>query len=179
MFLIVGLGNPGEKYQNNRHNVGFMFADYLSRQLHLSLKDDKYIQAEAAKSRLNDKDVVVAKPQTFMNRSGEAVNKIMKNLKIDVSSMIVVHDDLDIPLGKFKIQKGTGPELHKGIESIEKIVKSSDFWRIRIGVDNRPPQNRIPGEAYVLQNFTSQEKETVVKIFPQINNRLTALLNEM
>ena len=86
--------------------------------------------------------------------------------------LFVAHDDLDIPLGKFKIQKGTGPKLHNGLESIENHLKNSDFYRIRIGVENRDPERRIPGEAYVLQNFTSNENAILNTTFPTIVSRL-------
>ena len=157
MKLIVGLGNPGSKYINNRHNVGFMFVDYLSSIINHPSSNIKLI-----------------KPQTFMNNSGIVVKKLITNYQLQITDLFIVHDDLDIPLGKFKIQMGTGPKLHNGLASIEQHLKTKDFLRIRIGVDNRTPVNHINGEAYVLQNFLPNEREILAKLFPEIYKRFNA-----
>ena len=169
MRLLVGLGNPGEKYAENRHNVGFMFCDFFVSKTETNdtqqFKFDKYSNSNFVKLE----NVIVVKPQTFMNRSGESVRKCMiddKTLKAD--DVFVAHDDLDIPIGKFKIEKGHGPRLHNGLESIEQCIGTKEFWRIRIGVDNRTSENRIPGEAYVLQNFTDEEKKIIEQAFQEI-----------
>lgn len=169
MKLIVGLGNPGQKYANNRHNVGFMLIDYIGTLLNCSIvKASSNITIQ----QCNNSTISLIKPQTFMNRSGDEVKKIIQNSKFRIQNLIVAHDDLDIPLGKFKIQQGTGPLLHNGISSIEDKLGTKDFWRIRIGVNNRPLENRMNGETYVLQDFAPDEKETVNKTFPEIFNRL-------
>lgn len=149
MKLIVGLGNPGEKYKNNRHNVGYMFIEHLEK---IGLPDG----------------VVAKKTNTFMNDSGEAVKKLVNFYKVSPEDLYVVHDDLDIPLGQHKIQLGVGPKVHKGVASVEQFLIESEFWRIRIGVDNRDSQNRLPGEQYVLQDFTGEEKEIVKNTIKQI-----------
>lgn len=154
MKLLVGLGNPGEKYQNNRHNVGFMFADFM--------KDSEVVKREKW---------IILKPQSYMNRSGEEVSRAAHFYKIDPENIFVAHDDLDIPLGKFKIQKGTGPKLHNGISSIEKLLGEKDFWRVRIGVENRG-ENRVSGESYVLQNFTPEERQIMTRTCTEILMRL-------
>jgi PTH1 family peptidyl-tRNA hydrolase len=107
-----------------------------------------------------------------MNQSGIFIKKLVRNLKLEISNLIVAHDDLDIPLGKFKIQKGTGPQLHNGIESVENSLKAKDFWRIRIGVDARTKENWIDGETYVLQNFKQEELQIIQSVFPEIIKRL-------
>src|SRR3972149_1266470 len=112
MKLIVGLGNPGEGYNNNRHNVGHMVVESLKRS------------------------------QGFMNDSGVFVNKLVEQNMVKTSDLWVIHDDLDIPLGSYKIQKGKGPKLHNGINSIEKELASEDFWRVRVGVENRSSENK-------------------------------------
>lgn len=187
MICIVGLGNPGEKYQNNRHNVGQMFVDYLFSEFTSlrvgEFKLDKYSNSKLSKLVINNKQIVLAKPMTFMNKSGEAVSKLILNFKFQISNLVVVHDDLDIPLGKFKIQKGTGPQLHNGIESIENHLKTKDFWRIRIGVDNRgttSPERakRVEGETYVLENFTDEETKIIHLLFPEIYKRLQTFVVE-
>lgn len=194
MILIVGLGNPGKKYQNNRHNVGFQFVDYLIENLKIlnpksqipnkfqvlnyKFQKDKYLDSEIARLLYDRTRVVLAKPQTFMNNSGLAVKKLATKLfppntyYLTLNSLIIVHDDLDVPLGKFHIQFGVGPQLHNGLESIENHLKTKDFWRVRIGVDNRQ-QKWIDGETYSLQNFLSQEKKLLeTEIFPKIFTQL-------
>lgn len=168
MKFIVGLGNPGPKYQNNRHNVGHMMIDYVDQ-----------VQRSKFKNQSYNLKFKVIKTDCYMNESGKFVKKTIENCKLKIENLIVVHDDLDIPLGKFKIQKGTGPQLHNGIESIEKAIGTKDFWRIRIGVDNRPLTGNIDGETYVLNNFTPEEIKIVNQTFPRILSLLqTNLLKQ-
>ncbi len=171
MYTIVGLGNPGQKYQNNRHNVGQMFVEYVKSQ---------------------NSNLKIVKTDTFMNQSGKFIKKLIGHWNLKIENLVVAHDDLDIPLGKFKIQKGQGPRLHNGLVSIENALETNDFWRIRIGVDNRPARrphrqnpdevqslnedrqtNRwINGETYVLSDFTPEEKTVLNAIFPKIYQQL-------
>ncbi len=184
MKLIVGLGNPGEKYAQNRHNVGFMFLNYLLETLKIRresesmnsqpivFKKDKYLFSEVAQVG----NLFLAKPQTFMNKSGDAVKKISTHYKIQTAKdLIVIHDDLDIPFGKFKIQK-QGPKQHNGITDIQNKLMTMDFLRIRIGVDNRPSENRMNGEEYVLQNFIEQETSLLPELFKKIDERFKPFL---
>ncbi len=172
MKLLVGLGNPGEKYENNRHNVGFMFVDYLARAKGASWKYDKYVSAQIC---MLSGEIILAKPQTFMNRSGESVKKLLEKFDLKSSDLIVVHDDLDIPLNKFKLQL-QGPKLHNGLTSIQDRLRTMDFMRIRIGVDARSTENRMPGEEFVLQNFTKEELLLLPEMFKKIELRFEALL---
>lgn len=153
MKLIVGLGNPGEKYKNNRHNVGYLLVDALLK--------EKLPQ-----------DLVVKKTNVFMNESGKAVAKLVTHYRLPIPSLWVIHDDLDIRLGEFKIQFDRGPKVHNGILSIEEELGTKDFWRVRIGVDGREPDNRTPGEDYVLQDFTAPEKmilnKTILKCVKEL-----------
>ncbi len=177
MYFFTGLGNPEEKYQNNRHNVGQIFLDYLVKKLEdwkvEKLKEEKYYHLTIIQSSTNQ-SLAFVKPKTYMNQSGLTVKKLFYHFKtLKPSNLIIIHDDLDIPLGKFKIQKAEGPKLHYGLESIEKTIGEKDFWRIRIGVDNRDPENRLPGETYVLQDFLPQEKKFLeTEIFPKIFKQL-------
>ncbi len=157
MKLIIGLGNPGEKYQNNRHNAGQMLIDYISNS-HPEL--------------ISGSDLKSLKTTSFMNQSGAEVKKFATYYKLPVTDLVIVHDDLDLQLGRFKIQKKGGPKLHNGVTSIEKSLRTKDFWRVRIGVDNRNPDNRVDGETYVLQNFTIQEKEILRSIFKKVVDKL-------
>ncbi len=149
MKLIAGLGNPGSKYQNTRHNAGFLLVDELEK--------------------INFPDVVLFKPQLFMNRSGIEVKKLVKKYPLDRNELYVVHDDLDIPLGKFKITFGKGPKVHNGLKSIYEQLGTKDFWHIRIGIDNRQATGFSgTGEDYVLQSWRPQEREIVNKVIAEI-----------
>ncbi len=149
MKFIVGLGNPGQKYKDNRHNVGHMVIDYL--------KDQR-------------SKIKAVKTDCYMNESGKFVKK---TIKLKIENLIVVHDDLDIPFGKFRIDLGRGPKLHNGLESIQNALGTKDFWRIRIGVDNRQKTGPMDGESYVLKDFLKEEKELLSNsIFPKILSRL-------
>lgn len=162
MILLVGLGNPGKKYQNNRHNVGHLFVDYSVSEL----------------TGLRVNGLKLIKTDCFMNESGIFVKKLTRQLaKPAINNLIIVHDDLDIPLGKFHIQKGVGPKLHNGLESIEQNLKNKDFWRIRIGVDSRTPKNWTNGIDYVLKNFTPEERKNLDReIFPKLLQQLKTFL---
>ncbi len=183
MIILLGLGNPGDQYKENRHNVGFMFVDWLHRETYNaernSWKYDKYSDSETAKITLHMKrtvlHAVLAKPQTYMNRSGFTANKLLSTLHATQTTLYVVHDDLDIRLGEFKITQGKGPKVHNGLASIESSLRFKNFWRIRIGIDNRDPKRRIPGEPYVLQNFSNEEKESISQTFPIILQKLQSV----
>lgn len=166
MKLIIGLGNPGEKYKNNRHNVGYIVIDVLE------------------KAGLSD-GTVAKKTNVFMNNSGEAVKQLVTRYLVtgdskrktsheptSYESLYIIHDDLDIPLGQYKIQKGKGPKLHYGIQSIDKTLGTGRYWRVRVGVDNRTPENRVPGEKYVLEDFTKEEKKTLDDVVKKIIDKL-------
>jgi len=171
MLILVGLGNPGIKYKNNRHNVGQLFIDFIAPLLHCSIvkKEKMFITMKQS----NNETITLAKPQTFMNNSGVVVKKLVSHYSLIPNRLIVLHDDLDIPLGKFHIQFASGPQLHNGIESVEQHLKTKDFWRVRIGVDARPFDKRISGEAYSLQNFLPDEKKLLeTEIFPKIFTQL-------
>ncbi len=152
MKVIVGLGNPGIKYVNNRHNVGHIVIDALQ-----SLKTkDKTIKSDK-----------------YMNDSGLFVRKLKdKYPKMQMSDLYIIHDDLDIPLGSFKIQFGKGPKVHNGLNDIYEKIGTSDFWHVRVGVDNRDPENRASGYDYVLEDFTEDEKLILNGVIKQICNQL-------
>lgn len=171
MRLLVGLGNPGETYEKNRHNVGFMFLDFIVQQKNGMWKYDKYMSALICPLSA---DLILAKPQTFMNRSGESVKKLLEKYELKHSDLFVAHDDLDIPLLKFKLQP-QGPKLHNGLTSIQNKLRTMDFMRIRIGVDARLTENRISGEEYVLQNFTQDELALLPEVFKKIQLRFELL----
>lgn len=158
-FLVVGLGNPGIQYQKTRHNAGFMVLDEFQKEHGFPpFKLSKKHSSLVSEGILNSIKVVLAKPQTFMNNSGKAVKSLL--LKSDLSrtkpSLVVVHDDIDILLGKVKISRGSGSAGHKGVDSIIQSLGTKDFTRIRIGIqpDKGKPENV---EEFVLQTFKKPE----------------------
>jgi len=173
MKVIVGLGNPGGKCSFSRHNVGFVFLDLFSKRvagehLEVSVKSwsvtDKYMSLQVGPSP----QITLVKPRTFMNKSGIAIKKFVKYNNVKPGDLWVVHDDLDIKLGEYKIQEGVGPKDHKGVNSIEEQLGFSGFWRIRIGVDNRGLKDRIPGEDYVLKDFPKEERQKIDEVMEKI-----------
>lgn len=167
MKLIVGLGNPGEKYENTRHNVGFMTTERLVGEK--SWSRSKGAPLSYVQMKIESEPVEVIKPTTFMNESGQAViGPLKKHSEIEISDVYVVHDDLDIRLGEYKIQLGKGPREHKGVLSVEKHLGTANFWRVRIGVDSRGRENRIPGESYVLMPFTQEEQEIIDNVIEDV-----------
>ena len=166
MRVIVGLGNPGEKYKNNRHNIGFRVVERLAKK-----KWSKSKAGHLAYSWLSPQ-IELVKPLTFMNESGNAVSYIVKKHKAANDNLFVVHDDLDLKLGTFKIQKGKGPREHKGLLSIYQVLGTKDFWHVRIGADKRSAEHRIPGDDYVLQDFRGEEKVQVDEVVERVVERL-------
>lgn len=156
MKLIVGLGNPGVEYSKNRHNTGFIIANEIAAKNSLSWENSSKFDAEIAVS----KDFILVKPQTYMNKSGEAVSKILNFYKIDIEDLLVIHDDVDLQFGEIKKQLGASSAGHKGVESIIEKLSSQEFWRIRVGV-GRPEDINIPTEDWVLQNFSDGQLEKI------------------
>lgn len=179
-MIIVGLGNPGTSYERNRHNAGCMFVDFLAQAMQQdfwTLKKkwatNKSLHCSFCELDARKKKAIICKPNTYMNRSGLSVRTITEYYKAHIpSELIVAHDDLDIPLGKFRIVHGYGPKSHNGIEHIESTLKTKDFLRIRIGIDNRIPEHRIDGITYVLQNFIDEEQKKLHIVFSDIYSAL-------
>jgi PTH1 family peptidyl-tRNA hydrolase len=165
MKLIVGLGNPGKKYEKTRHNVGFMVIDELARKWNLDWITDKKLVTQKAQKFIEGTEILLAKPQTYMNNSGMAVVEILRyyDMKI-LSDLWVIHDDLDIPVGRIKIVKGKGTGGHHGVESVIQALSSTDFVRFRLGI-GRP--NIDNPEKFVLEPFLPQESDEVRKMIKQ------------
>ncbi len=185
MKLIIGLGNPGFKYKKTRHNIGFMALDYIQKNIggFSKWKFNKLFAAEVARN--NESSVFLAKPQTYMNDSGRAAKTIIENLKLKIENLIVVHDDFDLPIGNFKLEKEKGSAGHKGVQSIIEALSTNNFWRLRIGIRPQnmlentqadlPAEIRQPtkkAEDFVLKKFTRQEKEIIDKTIPEAVNIL-------
>ncbi|MDD3480871.1 MAG: aminoacyl-tRNA hydrolase [Patescibacteria group bacterium] len=166
MLLIAGLGNPGDKYEETRHNVGFMVLDKLADDFGVTFKEDKKRNAEVAEYTMTfprqKKKVrmVLVKPQTYMNKSGEAVAKIARYHGIDPRHTWVIHDDLDIELGIIRTRFGGTSAGQKGVESIISHLGTKDFYRFRFGIKPEGGQ-KIPAEEFVLKKFSKAEREVV------------------
>ncbi|MFH0906758.1 MAG: aminoacyl-tRNA hydrolase [bacterium] len=162
MKLIIGLGNPGEKYIRTRHNIGFMTIDELVQQTKLGLwKIDLRFKASIIQNDLNNEKIILAKPQTFMNNSGLSVMAIVNYYKIPTKEILVIHDEIDLPLGKIRIQKERSSAGHKGVQSIIDQIKTNDFIRMRIGIRPTNEEMLLETEKFVLQKFTIKEEKIV------------------
>jgi len=150
-YLIIGLGNPGQKYKDTRHNIGFKLIDTLLDSNSMSNK----FKSLYSKIEINKNSIHIVKPQTFMNESGVAVNEITKFFKIKQENIIVVYDDLDLPIGNLKIKIGGGSAGHNGIKSIEKYIETEKIIKIRIGIGK--PVNKAQINSHVLSKFTHNE----------------------
>jgi len=157
MKLIVGLGNPTKEYENTRHNVGFMVMDRLADVLNVSISTSKF-KGEYTKFKYHGEDVVLLKPMTYMNNSGESVSQIMKYFKIDVEDLLVIYDDMDMPVGKLRLRQSGSAGGHNGVKSIIAHVGTQSFKRIRIGIDKHP---RIKVVDYVLGHFNKDERPLI------------------
>ena len=161
MKLIAGLGNPGEQYQSSRHNLGFLTLDYLAGRHDIPLKKQGF-EALFGKGKIGNERVLLAKPQTYMNLSGIALERLVSYFKVDIKDLIVVHDDLDLPFETIRLKKGGGEGGHKGLMSIVQHVGSADFIRVRIGIGK--PMRKAMVERYVLSPFAEEEQNAVPSI---------------
>ncbi|MHB8091450.1 MAG: aminoacyl-tRNA hydrolase [Syntrophales bacterium] len=169
MKLVVGLGNPGLKYKNSRHNAGFMILERFS-DLHDIFINQSLFNAETGKGKIDGETAILAKPQTFMNLSGVSVSKLADYFKITADDLIVVHDDMDLPFQTIRLKSGGGHGGHKGLLSLMEHMGSSDFIRVRFGIGR--PVRKSMVEGYVLEHFSSAESES---LFEAINRAAEAL----
>jgi PTH1 family peptidyl-tRNA hydrolase len=183
MKLIVGLGNPGRAYANNRHNVGFMCLNHFAKTQGIRF-NKKQGKARIGTGEVAGNKIVVAKPQTYMNLSGQSVSLLTRKFNITLNNLLVIHDDLDLPLGKIRIRSGSSSGGHKGIDSIITELGSQNFIRLRIGI-GRPVKNEGTIEFseaeiinYVLSDFTPDEKQAVIKAIPKVSEAILCLLTE-
>jgi len=179
MKLIVGLGNPGRAYVHNRPNIGFMCLKHLARSQGIKF-DQKRGLARIGRGEVAGNKVVLARPQTYMNQSGQSVSRLVRSLSINPKDLLVIHDDLDLPLAKIRLSFGSGSAGHKGIDSIIKELGSQDFTRIRVGI-GRPNKAEISEAdiiAYVLSDFNAEEKQAIAQVIPKVSEAILYLLTE-
>ena len=183
MKLIVGLGNPGRGYAHNRHNIGFLCLSHFARTQGIRF-DKKQSKARIGRGEAASNKVVLAKPQTYMNLSGQSVSLLMNRFDIHLDDLLVIHDDLDLPLGKIRIRQCGSSGGHKGIDSIISSLGSQDFVRIRVGIGRptaSPDSTPISEDdiiAYVLSDFTAEEKQVISQIIPQVSEAIHLILDE-
>jgi len=172
---IVGLGNPGDTYKKTRHNVGFMFLDFLN-------KSEESVWTKNKKGRFVSTDIVFAgnsisllKPETMMNRSGEAVRYIMAKERVKPEDIVIVHDDIDLPVGTYKISEGRGSGGHRGVESIFEATGTHSFPRVRIGItpvsffgNIKKPKGKSRVSSFVLSDFTNREHKKIEQVFLEL-----------
>ena len=162
--LIVGLGNPGLAYRHNRHNVGFMVADALAEKLEIPLKRVKF-KAQIGNGKLEGIPIIIAKPLTFMNNSGEAVAPLVRYFKVPLERLLVIHDDMDLPLGTLRMRPSGGSAGHNGMLSIFDKLGTNAIPRLRVGI-GRPPGRMDPAD-YVLQDFPKGDEELLKMVIAQ------------
>lgn len=170
MKLLVGLGNPGEKYSNTRHNIGFILVERLASDLEISFGFDSKFNAEVAKKG----DLILCKPQTYMNKSGLSVSKIASYYKVDPKDIYVVHDEVDLGFGDIKIQCGAGSAGHRGVQDIIDALGTKEFWRFRIGV-GRPADPNFATEDWVLSKLDQSEINELLSYTQEIKKRVGIL----
>ena len=156
--LVIGLGNPGEEYKNNRHNIGFIILDKIAESLSVDFDNHKK-KSLYARGKKGDIQYILLKTQTFMNLSGESAIYISKFFNVSVEDIFVIYDDMDLPFGTFKIKKGGSSGGHNGIKSLIAQLQSEDFFRIRIGI-GRPSFGEKVND-YVLSSFSKSEREII------------------
>ena len=171
-FLIVGLGNPGDKYKNNRHNIGFQIIDtyltYFSQNKLIDKFDSEYASINFKENKLH-----IIKPKTFMNESGIAINKCINFFKIPLENLIVIYDEMDLSPGNIKIKFGGGSAGHNGIKSIINCLGSEKFTRVRVGIGK--PVNKEKISSYVLSNFTNDE----LNLFNEIKTNIKYIIEDL
>lgn len=164
MILIIGLGNPGQKFRGTRHNIGFSILNLFKKQNDFSNWQEKNkFQAKICTGKIGSHKVVLAKPQTFMNNSGQSVKTLIENYKLKIENLAVVHDDIDIAFGQIKISKNKSSAGHNGVQSIINELGSKDFTRFRIGIQPKKPITQDSAD-FVLGKFTKQEQKVLKEI---------------
>ncbi|MBR6528775.1 MAG: aminoacyl-tRNA hydrolase [Firmicutes bacterium] len=160
MYIIVGLGNPGKQYENTRHNMGFLAVDLLAEKYNIDVNKIKF-KALVGEGRIAGQKVLLVKPQTYMNLSGEAVRQAMDFYKIDPEELIVIYDDIDIPTGTFRIRKKGSPGTHNGMRNIFQHIQTNDFPRIRVGIGSGKKDNLA---GYVTGGISKSEQELLADV---------------
>jgi peptidyl-tRNA hydrolase, PTH1 family len=180
MKLIVGLGNPGNQYAHNRHNIGFMCVTHFAKKHDWGFEKKEGL-ARTAHGRIDGEEIVLARPQTFMNASGEAVKKLVIKYRVKPENLIVIHDEMDLRLGVIRIRRGGGTAGHNGVESIIRELGTTDFVRVRVGVGH--PRDATTEEhrhvvGYVLGDFSPDEAEIIKNVIGETDQAIGTLMKD-
>jgi len=187
-YVIVGLGNPGEEYKNTRHNAGRIILEYIAKKNSIaedenSWKKDKVYQSNVAKGKILDENVFLIAPETFMNKSGLALKPVITSEK-KAKDLVVIHDDLDLPLGSIRIVFNRGAGGHRGVESIIRNIKTEKFVRIRVGISPTTPSGKLKkpvGEkvdGFIVGEFKKPELEEIKKVAKKVNEVVEKIISE-
>ena len=174
MKIIVGLGNPGKEYEKTRHNVGFRVLDKVSDKLGIEVNKSKFKGIYGSKGML-DKKIILCKPQTYMNLSGDCIVELLNYYKADIDDLIVIYDDIDIAVGSIRIKPSGSPGTHNGMKDITKKIGSKDFIRVRIGT-GKPTDGRNLAD-YVLSKFTKEEEKIIEDITTKAADAVLEIIN--
>ncbi|MEG1310771.1 MAG: aminoacyl-tRNA hydrolase [Romboutsia sp.] len=175
MYVIVGLGNPGKQYDKTRHNIGFDVIDILSKEYGISMTKIKH-KALIGEGRVGTEKVLLVKPQTYMNLSGETLIDIYNYYKVDLSNIIVIYDDIDLDVGKLRIRKKGSGGTHNGMKSITKCLGSTDFPRVRVGVSKPRPEQDLAD--FVLSRFRKEELEDLAIALEKAYRAVDCIIRE-
>ena len=173
MILIAGLGNPGKEYENTRHNVGFLTIDSIAEEVGVKITK-KGFQSLYSLGQFEESKILLLKPQTYMNNSGNALREAKEFYKIDTDKIIVVHDEMDLPLGKIKLKKDGGSAGHNGIKSILANIGSDDFARVRVGVGKPYDKNNVI--KHVLSGFSKEERQQLPEVIESARDSVFAII---
>ena len=165
MKLIVGLGNPGKEYENTRHNIGFMSVDKIINEKNLTEKEK--FNGKYYEYNINNEKIIILKPQNYINLSGQVINKFVNYFKIDINDILIIHDDLDLPVGKIKLRMSGGSGGHNGLKDIENCLKTKNYKRVKVGISNN---KNIDTKDYVLGKFNSEDKKIIDNSINTISN---------
>ncbi|MEK7652437.1 MAG: aminoacyl-tRNA hydrolase [Patescibacteria group bacterium] len=184
-YIIVGLGNPGKEYIKTRHNTGRIVLDYFANKNNFDeFEKDKKTNGLLTKEKMGKSGIILVKPETFMNKSGDCVSKFIKSKK-DALGLVVIHDDLDLRMGKFKISFNKGSAGHRGLESIIKKIKTNEFTRVRVGISPTTPSGKIKkpiGEKkildFIIGKFSKKEDEIMKKVMKEVSEALETIITE-
>ena len=176
MWLIVGLGNPGKRYEFTRHNIGFLAVERFARSLNAPPIAKSEHKSLTSKFKLDQHEIILAQPQTFMNLSGESVVPLSQYYKIETENIVVIHDEVDLPYGKMKLQKARGHGGHNGVRSIHGLLGKDDYCRLRLGV-GRPAHPQQSVADFVLEKFSETEIHSLPEFLDNCNTALELLLD--
>ena len=175
---MVGLGNPGLKYEFTRHNIGFRIVDNLARDIEIEFKKVKSYYSLISRGMINNHKVILLKPQTFMNLSGRAVSKAVSYYKIPLRDLLIVYDDLNLELGQVRIRKKGSAGGHKGIESIMQYLDSEEIPRLRIGIGNSSVNFNFNYVPYVLSNFDNEERDKIGEVIQLSTDAIKTVIED-